>query len=285
MTAAKELAPPNLFPSELQNFVLDEETSDFVTHWKSHKFMKTLMILCSLVLTLTARATPIVFTDNTFKLKNYSHTSVFKDVPQDKVAWSQCPHCGDPGQALHIQMRLPQGSSFAAVGFINKTFSYNPQAQGTIFSIDASVDKNIITNAPPAPPNQSYTNTFRPLIEQDGMFYLAAISGPTFTHGGPTGFNTISQTGLVATDFTLFDFTAGTLGSAHPDFSGDAMLFGLGQLTGFGPANIFFRANYDNLEFVVNTQVPETGSTALLLLGSIAALFGLRRCSSLRARP
>ena len=248
--------------------------------------MKTLLISCSLVvLTLTARATPIVFTDNTFKLKNYSHTSVFKDVPQDKVAWSQCPHCGDPGQALHIQMRLPQGSSFAAVGFANKTFSYNPQTQGAIFSIDASVDKNIITNAPPAPPNQHYTNTFRPLIEQDGMFYLAAISGPDFTHGGPTGFNTISQTGLVATDFTLFDFTMGTFGSAHPNFDGDTMLFGLGQLTSFGPARIFFRANYDNLEFVVNTRVPETGSTALLLLGSVAALFGLRRFSSLRACP
>jgi hypothetical protein len=247
--------------------------------------MKTLVILCSLVLTLTARATPIVFTDNTFNLANYSQTSVFKDVPQDKVSWSQCPHCGHPAQALRIGMRLPKGSSFAAVGFINNTFSYNPQTQGTIFSIDASVDKNIITNAPPAPPNQSYTNTFRPLIEQDGMFYLAAISGPPFTHGGPTGFNAISQTGLVATDFTLFDFTAGTFGSAHPDFAGDTMLFGLGQLTGFGPARIFFRANYDNLELVVNERVPETGNTALLLLGSAAALFGLRRCSNLRACP
>ena len=179
----------------------------------------------------------------------------------------------------------PQGSSFAAVGFFNKTFSYTPQTQGAIFSIDASVDKNIITNAPPAPPNQAYTNTFRPLLEQDGMFYLAAISGPPFTHGGPTGFNTISQTGLVATDFTLFDFTAGTFGSAHPDFAGDTMLFGLGQLTGFGPANIFFRANYDNLEFSINTRVPEAGSTALLLLSSVVALVGLRRCGSLRACP
>ncbi len=187
------------------------------------------------------------------------------------------------GQALHIQMRLPQGSSFAAVGFANKTFWYNPQIEGAIFSIDASVDKNIITNAPPAPPNVNYTNTFRPLIEQDGMFYLAAISGPDFTHGGPTGFNTISQTGLVATDFTLFDFATGTFGSAHPNFDGDTMLFGLGQLTSFGPAHVFFRANYDNLEFVVNTQVPETGISALLLLGSVAGLFGLRRFS-LRAR-
>jgi hypothetical protein len=247
--------------------------------------MKTLLISCSLVmLTLPGRATPIIFTDNTFKLRNYSHTSVFKDVSRDKVAWSQCPNCGDPGQALHIQMRLPEGSSFADVGFFNKTFSYNPQTQGAIFNIDASVDKNIITNAPPTPPNQSYTNTFRPLIEQDGMFYLAAISGPSFTHGGPTGFDTISQTGLVATDFTLFDFTAGTFGSAHPNFAGDTMLFGLGQLTSFGPAHIFFRANYDNLEFVVNTRVPETGRTAWLLLGSVATMLGLQRCSRLHAR-
>lgn len=90
-------------------------------------------------------------------------------------------------------MNLPRSLDIAAVGFINNTFGYNPLTQGAILSIDASVDKNIITNAPPAPPNNPYSNTFRPLIEQDSMFYLAAIPGPSFTQG-PTGYNTISKT-------------------------------------------------------------------------------------------
>jgi hypothetical protein len=247
--------------------------------------MKALVILTSLVLTLTARATPIVFSDSTFNLANYSETSVFRTSSEDKVSWNQCPQCGQPGRALHIQMNLHKSLDLAAVGFINNTFSYNPQTQGAILSINASVDKNIITNLPPTPPGQFYLNTFRPLIEQDGMFYLAAISGPTFTHGGPTGFNTISQTGLVATDFTLFNFTTGAFGSAHPNFGGDVMRFGLGQIAQFGPANTRFRANYDNLNLSITSRVPESGGTVLLLFGSVAALFGLRRFSSLRACP
>jgi hypothetical protein len=53
--------------------------------------MKALVILTSFVLTLTARATPIVFTDNTFNLANYSETSVFRTSSKDKVSWNQCP--------------------------------------------------------------------------------------------------------------------------------------------------------------------------------------------------
>lgn len=173
-------------------------------------------------------------------------------------------------------MNLPRSLDIAAVGFINNTFGYNPLTQGTILSIDASVDKNIITNAPPAPPNNPYSNTFRPLIEQDSMFYLAAIPGPSFTQG-PTGYNTISKNGFIATDLTLFDFTTGTFGVAHPDFAGDPMLFGLAQYTQFGPAHIRFVANYDNLEFSINRRIPESGSTLLLLFGSVGALLVFQR--------
>ena len=223
---------------------------------------------------ITARATPVTFTDNSFKLSNYSETSAFKSNPNDKVSFSQCPHCGHPGQALHIQMRLgtKQSQDFDAIGFVNNTFSYDPLTEGAIRRIDASVNKNIISNVPPAPAGQFYTNTFRPLIEQDGMFYLAAISGPTYTHGGPTGYNTISQSSLIATDFTEFNFSTGTFGTAHPDFAGDPMLFGLGQLSTFGPPRINFRANYDNLSFTIR-PVPDSGSTAFLFSGSAGLLF------------
>jgi hypothetical protein len=126
-------------------------------------------LLAFVLIAVTARATSINFTDKTFKLSHYSETSVFKSNPKDKVSWKECPNCGHPAQALKIQMRLPVTLDFAAVGFVNSTFSYNPQIQGAIGSIDASVDKKIITNIP-VNPNTTFTNTFRPLIEQDGMF-------------------------------------------------------------------------------------------------------------------
>jgi hypothetical protein len=233
--------------------------------------MKTLSLLLSFgFLTLTARATTVSFSDHTFKLSNYSETSVFKTRTSDKVFWTQCPTCGQPDKGLRVRMKLPTAVDTAAVGFINNTFTYNPQTQGAIGSINASVDKNIITNIP-VNPNTNFTNTFRPMIEQDGMFYLAAIAGPTF-NGGTTGYNTISQDGLVAVDFTQFNFSTGTFGTAHPDFDGDQMLFGLGQYALFGVNKVVFKAGYDNLTFTIN-PVPDAAGTLPLLFGAGALLF------------
>jgi hypothetical protein len=173
-------------------------------------------------------------------------------------------------QALRIQMKLPTASNLVVVGFINNTFSYNPQTQGATGSIDVSVDKKIITNIP-VNSSTVFNNTFRPLIEQDGTFFLAAIPGPTF-NGGATRWNTISQNGLQATDFTQFNFSTGTFDTTHPDFDGDQMLFGLGQLTQFGVSHVAFKAIYDNLTFRIN-PAPDPGGTVLLLLTSLLFLY------------
>src|ERR1700747_2514561 len=103
------------------------------------------------------------------------------------------------GPALQITTILPNAGDVGGVGFINNAFSYNPQTQGAIGTIDASVDKNVITNIP-TDPTKTFNNTFRPLIEQNGVFYLVGILGPT-NHGANTGYQTISQTDLLATDF------------------------------------------------------------------------------------
>jgi hypothetical protein len=231
-----------------------------------------LILICA-VLASTAPASTIVFTDNTFDLGNYSET-VFKSSGSDTVSWTQCPTCGNPGQALRIQVTLPAATpDLVAVGFINSTFAYNPLTQGAIATIDASVDKQFISNIDP-----SFTlgNTFRPSIEQDGIFYLAAIPGPGI-HGSSNGYDTISQTGLLATAFTQYDFVTGTFGSAHPNFAGDPLLLGLTQITQFNnPTNVMFEADYDNLKLAVN-GVPDSGSTILLLLGSVTTLLVLQR--------
>lgn len=236
--------------------------------------MKRLAIILSYtVLVFTARAGTVVFTDNTFNLGNYSET-VFKSSGSDTVSWAQCPTCGNPAQALQIQITLPAATpDLVAVGFINSTFAYNPLAQGAIATIDASVDKQFISNIDP-----SFTlgNTFRPSIEQDGIFYLAAIPGPGI-HGSSNGYDTISRTGLLATDFTQYDFVTGTFGSANPNFAGDPLLLGLTQITQFNnPTTVRFEADYDNLRLAVN-GVPDSGSTVLLLLGSLTTLLVLRR--------
>jgi hypothetical protein len=113
------------------------------------------------------------------------------------------------------------------------------------------------------------------------MFYLAAIAGPGFT-GGTTGYNTISQNGLLASDFVQFDFTTGIFGTAHPNFAGDPLLFGLDQQTNIGFSDLIFEADYDNLNLKINS-VPENGGTLVLLLGSTAGLFVLAAFSRTRA--
>ena len=120
------------------------------------------------------------------------------------------------------------------------------------------------------------------MIEQDGKFYLAAIVGPslnTGSKGGSTGFNTISQSGLVAADFSQFNFSTDTFSSGTPNFAGDSMLFGLGQIFGVntGGANVETAA-YDNLKLDIAT-VPEPSTLWLVgsLLPVLAAIRVARR--------
>jgi VPDSG-CTERM motif len=135
------------------------------------------------------------------------------------------------------------------------------------------VDKQFISNIDPS---FTLNNTFRPTIEQDGIFYLAAIPGPGI-HGSSNGYDTISQTGLLASAFTQYNFATGTFGSAHPNFAGDPLLLGLTQILQINYAtNVTFEADYDNLRLAVN-GVPDSGSTILLLLGSVTTLLVLRR--------
>jgi len=111
-------------------------------------------------------------------------------------------------------------------------------------------------------------NTFRPLIEQDGTFYLAAISGPP-----ASGYNTISATGLGASDFTQFDFSTFAFGTGHPNFAGDPMLFGLSQLSAQsgGVDNLRVEIDYDNLRLSVH-NAPDSGATMPLLFGSVGMI-------------
>jgi len=97
------------------------------------------------------------------------------------------------------------------------------------------------------------------VIEQDGLFYLAAIPGPL-----TPGYHTFSQADLTASDFTLFDFATGTFGSGHPNFAGNQILFGLAQGGFSDTPNLQTETDYDNLNLSIRS-VPETSSKLLLL--------------------
>lgn len=130
------------------------------------------------------------------------------------------------------------------------------------------MNKDLTTSYTNGPSFQTF-NTFRPLVEQDGNYYVGGISGPALTSGTTTGYNIISGAGLVATDFVEYDFTTGTFGTSNPNFDGDPMLFGLATVTTLStnltPAGSTIESDFENLSIDITTA-PEPSS--LLLLGS-----------------
>jgi hypothetical protein len=234
---------------------------------------KLRLLLPAAFFLLTASAfADTIFTDNTFNLADYSVTGPFKSDSASAVAFGQCTSCGNPGDGLQIVMGLPTGDDLIALGFVNSNFSYNPQTQGAITSLDASVDKNFTANLD----ETGAGNTFRPLIEQDGIFYMAAIPGPTVT-GTTTGYNTIAGSGLTASAFLDFDFTTGQFGTTSPNFAGDPMLFGLGQISQFTADGVVFEADYDNLSIGISS-VPEPSELRQIgLLAAVLATLAIAR--------
>ncbi len=202
----------------------------------------------------------VVFSDSAFNLSNYFSTPIFTTAG-DAVTVSQCASCGNPGSALQFVGILGGGSQFQAyaeVGEVNATFVYTPATQGAVQSISVSLDKDLTIN-----PAGVQTDTVFPMIEQDGKYYLTKIVGLSF-QGGSSGFVQFAQTGLVASDFVLYDFTTGTALTGNPNFAGDPMMFGLAEIfskpgNGSGTGT----AVYDNLTFdVVNGSTSPALSVA-----------------------
>ena len=239
--------------------------------------MARMAVACLSMAVATIANASIVFSDSSFNPGDYATTNVYTSDSRMTVVYSQCAACGNPAQALDITVGLPYtGNGTAAFGFINNGWNYDPGVQGAIASIDALIDKNLLFNADdlngyPGP----FGNTFRPLIRQGGLSYFATIAGPLLPAPGATGYNAISQAGLVATDFALFDFSTGTFGVGNPDFAGGVLSFGLGQIStvgsGFTFTNTVIEAQYDNLRIAIQS-VPEPSSLLLAGIGVLAWL-------------
>jgi hypothetical protein len=232
-----------------------------------HLSVKLMAAMAALALPGSALA-DVTYLDGTFAPGDYSVTPIF--TSNATLTESQCGSCGNPGEGEQIVLTSQANTTFAGdLGIVNTTFTYNPQTQGAITSINASVDKDLTDD--PAPTIEG-TNTFHPMIEQDGNYYVASIPGPSIPGGGTTtNYNNIAGTGLTASDFTLYDFATGAPGVGHPNFDGDPIVLGLAQEFGGSGSVVFTEtADYDNLAFSI-AGVPEPATWAMMLLG----FFGL----------
>jgi hypothetical protein len=241
--------------------------------------------ICVLIAVLWLSSAPAfadtVFTDGTFNPANYSTVGPFSSNPSITLTADQCASCGHPGNALQLIGTFANGTAgHVDAGFVNNTFSYDPLTQGAINSISASVDKDLSTSYANNSSNPTL-NTFRPMILQDGVYYLAAIIGPSIMSGTTTGYNTLSNSDLAATDFLEYNFATGTFGIGNPNFDGDPMLFGLAQVftSGGSTQTITIEADYDNLHLDIST--PEPSSLLLLACGMLGLVAISRRKASL----
>jgi hypothetical protein len=236
--------------------VKDLARTDPIGEKKMNRIL-VLLTLCAMFIVSIPAFADVIYTDGTFNLSNY--TSVGPYEANGTITASQCVSCGSPAYGLQLNV-LETGNVTASValGLLNNAFVYDPSTQGAIFSIGASVDKDTTV------PAGSYGNTFRPLIEQSGNYYLAAIAGQSIQGPGSTGFITFARSGLVASDFVLFNFSSGTFGTGTPNFAGAPMLFGLTQITG-GATGFNNTVAYDNLNLDIVTSAPEPSTATLLI--------------------
>jgi len=221
----------------------------------------------------------VIFTDTTFNPGNYNNFSATPNLdPGVTASYAQCQSCGNPGQGFKAVVSIPLTGGGAFVGFLNNTFVYDAQTEGAIDSLSTSVDKDLTLNRP----TTNFASFFYPLIWQGGNFYVASIAGGTIDSGTTTGYETIGQTGMMATDFGLYDFGTTSFPdfSQNPDFSaaGAQMTFGWAPLISANDAfNI--TVDYDNLNFDIiqsgtppPAPVPESSSAVLvsIFLGGVA---------------
>ncbi|WP_337188432.1 PEPxxWA-CTERM sorting domain-containing protein [Phenylobacterium sp.] len=198
---------------------------------------------------------------------------------------------GVAGTAIHTAYGVTGISSPAPrFNIVNPAFVYDPSIEGEILSIDASFDQSMrLYHNDVAVSLATGPALVRLIAEQDGNIYL---SSQTIFTGLP--FNDwihISTTGLVASDFRLFDPANpfAPLTTTGLDFGGGAITFGLqlahfGVSVGGGPSTglVDSAVAVANLRIAVHSAdsagvVPEPGTWALMIGGFGLAGTALRR--------
>jgi len=230
-----------------------------------HRLAGAFASACVLVWAVTASASTVL-SDGNFSgtISVGSHSG----DPLGSAGGSPCGLCGNPNGGLLAVVSYPAGAgtSISDVGFVDGSLAYDPGVQGAIASINAAYQRQLSANFAFSVPF-----TFRLVIEQGGVDYVTAKNLGGSDSGG--GFNTLSASGLVASDFTAFNFLTGVSGSANPDFTTGAILFGVLAVFQTGPEQTF-TAQFDNIKIVVN-QSPTPLPAALPLFAGGLGVIGL----------
>ena len=244
-----------------------------------------LLVAVTFLLAVPSQASTLLFTDGTFDLANYLQKTYTNNTAAAGATstLTQSSSSGNPLPSVDFHADWTVNTTWTIFdGLINSGFTFNP-ASGSISGIDYSLDRNTTFT----PGSVVLTNAvFNALLLQAGKFYIDQITGPAFLAGT---WQTISATGLQATDFSLYDFTTNTMNSTqHPDFStaGSAINFGFrtgrGQTSASGIGS--FDSLSDNLSITVNA-VPEPSSVELTITALVAGLlWHWRRSSSWKIR-
>ncbi len=217
----------------------------------------------------------VSFFDGTFNLADYSAPVIYN--PQGiTITNTQILSGGNPNAAISTALEFPN-DFIMGLALIRPSFSYNPSTQGAIVSIDASVDRYLDSNGQVtgAPLGGSW------VLLQGGNYYR--VTSPGVPLPDPPAFQTHSVTGSHQSDWTLFDFTTGTIDpTSHPDFSssGSPIQFGYTfRLQSTSGLRGLWELRGDNLSYTINA-VPEPGTLPLMLLSGILGLALKRTLSS-----
>lgn len=217
-------------------------------------------------------AAAATFTDTTFNTSDYVLTEYAG--PGVGTTLGQTGS-GNPGTALEGTYSA-SGANAAGVLFtaLNSNFVYDPSVSGSITSLSASLDRYLAPSVDGQPTNVG-SYSLRVLAEQDGALYQSIFTfGPINSPGG--SWHTLSQGGILASDFKLFDpLNFGAPGATTGlDFSGSAITFGFamraaGAVDGNGapvsaPSSGVLRADNFNLSI---TAVPEPSTWAVMTVG------------------
>ncbi len=198
-----------------------------------------------------------VFSDDTFDLADY----VFYTYQTDGTSINtfQTLTDGHPGAALQSLMSIPSDPTsihHIRLYLVNPAFSYTPQLEGAIESIDAS--NNHYFSVQPGPLGSRGASA---LLTQDGNFYIYGV----YTHPQNGVWQTNEMNNLQEADFDLIVdlLTTETDDSIHPDFSisGSEIRFGdaLGVTWSYPAVVQECDSRFDNVTYVVNSVVDSDG--------------------------
>lgn len=219
-----------------------------------------------------AHAAMTTFSDTEFADVDWTASEILDTTPNDSFVFSATvAGNGNPGNRRFVsnQLNTPTPSSIAS-GHLRAGATFDPGQDGTLLSLDASMD------GISQPGNPAGAMAYAVLLEQDGNFFRGITLPVQILNGA--GWETTSATGLVEADFIPFD------GVSVLDLSnsGSVVAVGFSVSNGtFGTPSINV-GGVDNWSVTIHSDPPPP-VPALGGLGALA-LAALLVCTCGRAR-